>query len=356
MDPNLQNNSYTPSGSQLPPSNEGEKPASKKGLIILFVLAFVLFIATCFLAIENYRLRKEQTSRPTPKPTIQPTPTPDPTADWKTYTNEKYSFSFKYPATNPGGGDPYIIESANKDKVDIGVPDSSGIPFTVLVYPKGDIQTQYEKDKKDNSSLTPLKEIELNDLTVSETEDKSGTSQFDLQYFYITKNDILYKLIVGFAEMPQNILSTFKFTEENQASGLNCSTGYEKFTNANFSFCYPTGMKETAASTATSVVLENSTDTLKVEQNFQGSWTGSACLAINTVTIANYPSKRLSWKTEKTDGTCDTTYSSFATMVNEGIFKSLYPYLIQYSKKSGTFTDMTAFTTIESSFVPAVAN
>ena len=35
----------------------------------------------------------------TPTPTKTATPTPDETANWKTYTNTKYGFEFKYPAT-----------------------------------------------------------------------------------------------------------------------------------------------------------------------------------------------------------------------------------------------------------------
>ncbi|MEK7101453.1 MAG: hypothetical protein AAB860_00745 [Patescibacteria group bacterium] len=34
---------------------------------------------------------------PTPSPISQATPTPDPTANWKTYTNDTYGFSFQYP-------------------------------------------------------------------------------------------------------------------------------------------------------------------------------------------------------------------------------------------------------------------
>jgi hypothetical protein len=33
----------------------------------------------------------------TPVAVVTPSPTPDPTANWKTYTNQKYFYSFKYP-------------------------------------------------------------------------------------------------------------------------------------------------------------------------------------------------------------------------------------------------------------------
>jgi len=39
-------------------------------------------------------------SQVSPSPTPEnPTPTPDPTANWKTYTNEKYGYTFKYPSS-----------------------------------------------------------------------------------------------------------------------------------------------------------------------------------------------------------------------------------------------------------------
>lgn len=158
-------------------------------------------------------------------------------------------------------------------------------------------------------------------------------------------------------ELFKKIISTIKKSEIPQPSPTlttnNCATGFEKFMNANFSFCYPTGMKATSASTDTSVVLENATESLKVVQNFQGGWGGSECLTINAVEVAGYKSKRLSWKTEKTGGAgCENTFTSFATMVNEGIFKSPFPYMMEYTKKTGTFADDKNFIAIETSFTP----
>lgn len=68
----------------------------------LINLLSVLLLLTClvagFFAWQTQKLVKELTEIRNQKlVTPTPTTTPDPTADWKTYTNEKYQFSFKYP-------------------------------------------------------------------------------------------------------------------------------------------------------------------------------------------------------------------------------------------------------------------
>ncbi len=74
-----------------------------KLLIVLIVLSLLLLGTTGYLAYQNYQLRQQlaqvQTQpspSPTSVPTSSPSPTPDPTADWETYRNEEYRFSFKY--------------------------------------------------------------------------------------------------------------------------------------------------------------------------------------------------------------------------------------------------------------------
>ncbi len=135
------------------------------------------------------------------------------TSTWKTYTNQKFSYSFKYPGISNGAGATFITESTNKDKVNIGVPESEGIAFSVTVYPNGNIENQYKLDKVANSNLTDLKQVTLNGLPASETEDHSGTSMFEYQNLYLVVNGNLFKLEVGLSGWPQQILSTFKFIQ-----------------------------------------------------------------------------------------------------------------------------------------------
>ena len=74
--------------------------------IILFSLIGIFLLSGTFYAgywLGTNSNLKTQISKPqlktqnlTPAPK-QPSPTPDPAADWKTYRNEKYKYSFNYP-------------------------------------------------------------------------------------------------------------------------------------------------------------------------------------------------------------------------------------------------------------------
>ncbi|MCX6794006.1 MAG: hypothetical protein NTY06_02775 [Candidatus Gottesmanbacteria bacterium] len=65
--------------------------------ILIFIFGIVVGLTLDKTALlSNIRIPN---FRATPTPTLLPTPTPpvDPTANWKTYTNSKYVFSFRYP-------------------------------------------------------------------------------------------------------------------------------------------------------------------------------------------------------------------------------------------------------------------
>lgn len=60
------------------------------------LLVLVLLACTVYFTYQNYQLRK-QISQPQTQPSPTPTATPDETANWKTYTNSEFNFSFMYP-------------------------------------------------------------------------------------------------------------------------------------------------------------------------------------------------------------------------------------------------------------------
>lgn len=64
---------------------------------VLLVILLLLLGSTAFLYYQNMQLKNMLANYQTPVVSPTPTPTTDPTADWKTYTNEKFGFSFKYP-------------------------------------------------------------------------------------------------------------------------------------------------------------------------------------------------------------------------------------------------------------------
>jgi hypothetical protein len=92
-DSQIQNNSDTKNSSKL---LTDENPQKKNFPILTIVMIPVLLAIGAFgvLAYQKF-------SAPKPVVTVSPTPTATtvPTVDWKTYTNSKYGFSFKYPST-----------------------------------------------------------------------------------------------------------------------------------------------------------------------------------------------------------------------------------------------------------------
>jgi hypothetical protein len=96
-------------------------------------LALVMFILLPFIGfffgmayqmqIDGVQKVSNPVNYPNPSPTPTPTPTlspnPDPLANWKTFTNEKLGFSFKYPEN-------YLIVSENDNTVTLGFKQNSG--------------------------------------------------------------------------------------------------------------------------------------------------------------------------------------------------------------------------------------
>lgn len=88
---------------------------------------------------------KTENLTPTEIPTVILTPTPDPTTNWKTYTNSKYRFSFKYPSTwtTPENepGDPNTITSKGAE---------GSVNIHLVEYFGGACPPEYEKIQIDN--------------------------------------------------------------------------------------------------------------------------------------------------------------------------------------------------------------
>jgi len=93
-------------------------------------------------------LEKAKSSSTTSKTKEETTPT-DPTADWKTYTNEKYNYTFKYPT------DTTIQESDGSDTVTIqGNISEKGWPTIIITHRDND----YFNLPSGKDLLTHLKE------------------------------------------------------------------------------------------------------------------------------------------------------------------------------------------------------
>ncbi len=356
----LANNSEVPISTQeasIPPAPDTpSKPAGSSNtlMIIMVVLVITLLGSTGLLAFQNYQLKQQVNGNniTDPSPTTD-AEEPDPMASWKTYSNPAQGFEIKYPA------------DWQENKPATGSPDLVYLNAPPL---EGDLRYSVSVSTVNKLPNVPTQEEVINDLGfmyTTEAPSRSGA----LTYYIAKGNTYLSFLLQPYNEDTPNMnqealketfksmLGTFKLISASPSpsptSTTGCQNGFKEFKNANFSFCYPDDMKAATGNTASAVVLENDRETLRVVQNFQGGWGGSACLTIDAVKIADYPSKRLSWKSEKTDGSCDSSFTSFASMINEGVFKFPYPYMIELKSKSGNFAANSRYLTIEQSFKPA---
>src|SRR3989344_4320216 len=68
---------------------------NQKGFAHFFLILTLTLIAV--VGIGYYAYKNGQIKLTPSKEQVSPTPTSESTANWKTYTNTKYAFSFKYP-------------------------------------------------------------------------------------------------------------------------------------------------------------------------------------------------------------------------------------------------------------------
>lgn len=68
----------------------------KKWIIIIGAILIILLTGTAYVLSQQNSQKIE--TKTVAQPTVSaPSPTPNPTAGWKTFTNEKYQYSLKYP-------------------------------------------------------------------------------------------------------------------------------------------------------------------------------------------------------------------------------------------------------------------
>lgn len=190
-----------------------KKSFPKNALLLGFGIIFFVILS----GFGYYILQAKKTTPVSPSLTpmsLSPSPIPDPTANWKTYINNQYGYSLRYPA------DTTITEKT--------VDGWKGSPAkitpatqTIFVYRGGKLIINPDPFPQDFTSILITKDVRVAGKTV--------------QKWYLNANTALITQIISplgdgiefdFALPSENhdaidqifdqILSTFKFTDQNQ--------------------------------------------------------------------------------------------------------------------------------------------
>jgi hypothetical protein len=212
------------------------------------------------------------------------------TADWKTYTNDTYKFSFKYPSD----WTPNIINKASGDNfafmMSIPNPSSSVQFHTIIVTVWNSIKDFNESNSDPNRMIngTSLKDSlgqigiypDLSNVVFMNTNGFKGTnstqakSGSDIDYYLnfdngkilSVKNTINNDVNVSTRQEISEILNTFQFTDSSAAVSTADWKNYTDTTNG-FSFKYP----------ATNYVKKVADNDLCVDENPPTSETTTFC-------------------------------------------------------------------------------
>ena len=210
-------------------------PAPHKNFVpqLLALLSVLLFNLTAYLFYQNLQLQKQITRLTNQAKDVglapEPIPTEFQTANWKTYTNTQYNFSFKYPPSWISSS-----ESPRPGNVHDPVQEQS-----FEVYLVSDFNTYDEwVDGRRQSEVQKPQALQIGGLSAVKIVGK-GTRQDGTDFYIIDivikYNDKVFNLggdlrshdqerINKFSELNNQILSTFKFLD--QSTDTPTSTSY----------------------------------------------------------------------------------------------------------------------------------
>ena len=171
----------------------------------------------------------EPTTIPTQVPETTNIPTLDETANWKTYTNTRHGFEFKYPDTQFTKDHPVVESAMGCNNGDCANPEgyrfdllkscstldcNNWIMVEVFLNPNSKNYINQMNDFTGFLSNTKLIESNLGGLAAKKRVNLDGTDQaFEAQQFYVNNGRSAFIVYADLSD-PQTyqILSTFKFT------------------------------------------------------------------------------------------------------------------------------------------------
>jgi hypothetical protein len=212
-------NFIPPIENPAPPAITVEKQKNGSGFLIslLSILLLMSVLIAGFFAYQTQNLVKELTEIKY-KASPVASATPDPAANWKTYTDSKGRFSFKYPGDwfiwNSPDGASLLLDESSFDPNLIAEPDQVEITF-VTTASKEDINT-YTVNFTPTSKTTTGNNVvfSINDRSLGPKEE-GPASQYLFAQAVVENN--LYRFGLTSSEYKtvfDQILESFKITEE----------------------------------------------------------------------------------------------------------------------------------------------
>lgn len=199
----------------------------KKWILIYVVIAAIIYAGIYYLVLSKQGTKSYQTkySTPTTLPTIapQPTTTQEQTVDtsnWKTYTNDKYGFSFQYPSTyqlkENTKVDPYaviVVEDISKIGTISNVARGPFMHITIILNESS--ISDFINDPQNDLLLTGEEDLGPNSFTIARK--KIGQEPGAPSKYYLIKHGDRIIEILNSPGYPldksifNQILSTFTF-------------------------------------------------------------------------------------------------------------------------------------------------
>ncbi|HUQ85727.1 MAG TPA: hypothetical protein VM077_05360 [Candidatus Limnocylindrales bacterium] len=232
----------TPKNFPTPSHPIGRLPKWLAALILIIIAVSIIFNILHFSnnSKSNQQTAVSQKSQPSPTPASNAA-TADPTASWKTYTNTKYGFSFKY-------HDKYTFEKEDDEKatfsgkyVDQVIPSELTLyfqPVTNLPSLKNCSVAPFNPTIKSSCINGEVETFTVNGVQFRKAQVSTGTSTSQASNSYIVQTTNkpyieLFRNVIGggYEQSIDQILSTFNFTDQTTDTA-----GWKTHTNEKYGY------------------------------------------------------------------------------------------------------------------------